>query len=69
MKVSDPAAAAGMPPDTGASIMLGWATLHSGKGRLALCSRTDCTASATSLADGGSIVEQSISREGPTPSA
>ncbi len=49
--------------------MLGWATLHSGNGRLDLCSRTDCTAAATCLAEGGSMVEQSISKEGPTPSA
>lgn len=69
MKVSVPAAAPVMPPETGASTMLEWATLHSGNGRLDLCSRTDCTAAATCLAEGGSMVEQSISKEGPTPSA
>lgn len=69
MKVRVAFAAPVIPPETGASIRLGCAALQSEQGRASWCSELAATAASSSLAVGGSIVEESINSAGRTPPA
>ena len=67
MKLRVAALAPVMPPDTGASSMEGAEARHPLKGRACLCRGVVLAAFAMAWAVGGSMVEESMSREGCSP--
>ena len=69
MKVRVALEAPVMPPETGPSIRLGWAALQPEQGLASWCSEAAATAASTSLAVGGSMVDESINKAGLTPPA
>ena len=67
MKVSVAALAPVTPPETGASMTAGCATLQPGKGRESWWRGAACSCLAMSLLATGSMVEQSTSKDGRIP--